>query len=369
MSPRRKSAAVEESQPTRQVDGAKRAVLDKAVGDILKRFGEGSIMPLGQAHGMVTESFPTGSLSLDIALGVGGVPRGRITEIYGPESSGKTTICQHIVAEAQKMGGVAAFIDMEHALDPVYAARVGVDIDNLLVSQPDTGEQALEIVETLVRSGGIDVVVVDSVAALVPRSEIEGDMGDATMGVQARLMSQALRKLSGAINQTKTAVIFTNQLRQKIGVMFGNPETTTGGQALKFYASVRMDVRRIQAIKMGDEVIGNRTRVKVVKNKVAPPFRTAEFDIMFNEGISKAGDVLDLATKFEVIQKRGAFFSYGDIRVGQGRENAKEYLRQNPDLMGEIEAVIRQKALSGEIALPLEIGGGEDGGSAEVSEE
>jgi recombination protein RecA len=364
MAPRKAKAPVaEELQQNRNVDGAKRAVLDKAVGDILKRFGEGSIMPLGQAHGMITESFPTGSLSLDIALGVGGIPRGRITEIYGPESSGKTTICQHIVAEAQRMGGTAAFIDMEHALDPVYAARVGVDIDNLLVSQPDTGEQALEITETLVRSGGIDVIVIDSVAALVPRSEIEGDMGDATMGVQARLMSQALRKLSGAINQTKTAVIFTNQLRQKIGIMFGNPETTTGGQALKFYASVRMDVRRIQAIKMGDEVIGNRTRVKVVKNKVAPPFRTAEFDIMFNEGISKAGDVLDLATKFEVIQKRGAFFSYGDIRIGQGRENAKDYLRQNPDLMGEIETVIRQKALSGEIALPLDIGGGEDGGS------
>jgi recombination protein RecA len=266
------------------------------------------------------------------------------------------------------MGGTAAFIDMEHALDPVYAARVGVDIDNLLVSQPDTGEQALEITETLVRSGGIDVIIIDSVAALVPRSEIEGDMGDATMGVQARLMSQALRKLSGAINQTKTAVIFTNQLRQKIGVMFGNPETTTGGQALKFYASVRMDVRRIQAIKVGDEVIGNRTRVKVVKNKVAPPFRTAEFDIMFNEGISKAGDVLDLATKFEVVQKRGAFFSYGDIRIGQGRENAKDYLRQNPDLMAEIESVIRQKALSGEIALPLDIGGGDDGGGASEEE-
>ena len=370
MAPRKAKAPVaEELNQNRDVDGAKRAVLDKAVGDILKRFGEGSIMPLGQAHGMVTESFPTGSLSLDIALGVGGVPRGRITEIYGPESSGKTTICQHIVAEAQRMGGTAAFIDMEHALDPVYAARVGVDIDNLLVSQPDTGEQALEITETLVRSGGIDVIIIDSVAALVPRSEIEGDMGDATMGVQARLMSQALRKLSGAINQTKTAVIFTNQLRQKIGVMFGNPETTTGGQALKFYASVRMDVRRIQAIKVGDEVIGNRTRVKVVKNKVAPPFRTAEFDIMFNEGISKSGDVLDLATKFEVVQKRGAFFSYGDIRIGQGRENAKDYLRQNPDLMAEVDSVIRQKALSGEIALPLDIGGGDDGGGAVAEEE
>jgi recombination protein RecA len=354
---RKSSAAPRDEQPTTNVDSARKAVLDKAVGDILKRYGDGSIMRLGEAHGMVTETIPTGSLSLDIALGVGGIPRGRVIEIYGPESSGKTTLCQHIVAEAQKMGGMAAFIDMEHALDPVYAARLGVDIDNLLVSQPDTGEQALEICETLVRSGAVDVVVVDSVAALVPRSEIEGDMGDATMGVQARLMSQALRKLSGAINQTKTAVIFTNQLRQKIGVMFGNPETTTGGQALKFYASVRIDVRRIQSIKVGEEVIGNRTRVKIVKNKVAPPFRTAEFDIMFNEGISKSGDVLDLATKFEIITKRGAFFSYGDIRIGQGRENAKDYLRSNPDLMAEIEGVIRQKALSGEIALPLDIGG------------
>ncbi len=373
MSPRKSSKAAAEEQieiPSRNIDGAKRAVLDKAVGEILKRYGDGSIVRLGEAQYMQTESYPTGSLSLDIALGVGGVPRGRVTEIYGPESSGKTTICQHIIAEVQKMGGVAAFVDMEHALDPVYAARVGVDIDNLLVSQPDTGEQALEITETLVRSGGVDIVVIDSVAALVPRSEIEGDMGDATMGVQARLMSQALRKLSGAINQTKTTVIFTNQLRQKIGVMFGNPETTTGGNALKFYASVRLDVRRIQAIKVGDEVIGNRTRVKVVKNKVAPPFRTAEFDIMFNEGISKSGDVLDLATKFEVVQKRGAFFSYGDIRLGQGRENAKDYLRQNPDLMNEIDVVIRQKALSGEIALPLEIGGGEsDGGVTALEEE
>jgi recombination protein RecA len=376
MSPRKsnkesKAAAMEERQANRDVDGAKRAVLDKAVGDILKRYGDGSIVRLGEAQHMQTESYPTGSLSLDIALGVGGIPRGRVTEIYGPESSGKTTICQHVIAEVQKIGGVAAFIDMEHALDPVYAARVGVDIDNLLVSQPDTGEQALEITETLVRSGGVDIIVIDSVAALVPRNEIEGDMGDASMGMQARLMSQALRKLSGAINQTKTTVIFTNQLRQKIGVMFGNPETTTGGQALKFYASVRLDVRRIQAIKVGDEVIGNRTRVKVVKNKVAPPFRTAEFDIMFNEGISKSGDVLDLATKFEVVQKRGAFFSYGDIRIGQGRENSKEFLRQNMDLMNEIDAVIRQKALSGEIALPLEIGGGgggDDGGGASDEE-
>jgi len=362
----RKSRSTEQPAESHNsnMDSAKRAMLDKAVGDIIKNFGEGSIMPLGKAQAMVTEVFPTGSLSLDIALGVGGVPRGRIMEIYGPESSGKTTLCQHIVAEAQKMGGTAAFIDMEHALDPVYAARVGVDIDNLLVSQPDTGEQALEIVETLVRSGAVDVVIIDSVAALVPRSEIEGDMGDATMGVQARLMSQALRKLSGAINQTKTAVIFTNQLRQKIGVMFGNPETTTGGQALKFYASIRLDVRRIQSIIVRKETIGNRTRAKAAFYKVAPMFRVAEFDIMFNEGISKAGDVLDLATKFEVVTKRGAFFSYGDVRLGQGRENAKDFLRTNPDLMGEIEAVIRQKSMTGEIALPLEIGGG-DGGSAE----
>ena len=350
------------------MDEGKKAVLDKAVGDILKRYGDGSIMRLGEAHTMATETIPTGSLSLDISLGVGGVPRGRITEIYGPESSGKTTLCQHIVAESQKMGGTAAYIDMEHALDPTYAAKCGVDIDNLLVSQPDTGEQALEIVETLVRSGGVDIVVVDSVAALVPRSEIEGDMGDATMGVQARLMSQALRKLSGAINQTKTTVIFTNQLRQKIGVMFGNPETTTGGNALKFYASVRLDVRRIQSIKVGDEVIGNRTRVRVVKNKVAPPFRTAEFDIMFNEGISKVGDLLDLATQLEIVQKRGAFFSYGDVRIGQGRENSKDYLRQNGDLAGEIENVIRAKALGGELVLPIDMGGEESSGGGNEEE-
>jgi len=341
---------------TESMDDGRRAVLDKAVGDILKRYGDGSIMRLGEATAMTTEVIPTGSLSLDIALGVGGVPRGRITEIYGPESSGKTTICQHIVAEAQKLGGVAAFIDMEHALDPVYAARVGVDVDNLLVSQPDTGEQALEITETLVRSGAVDVVVIDSVAALVPRSEIEGDMGDPTMGVHARLMSQALRKLSGAINQTKTSVIFTNQLRQKIGVMFGNPETTTGGQALKFYASVRIDVRRIQSIKVGAEVIGNRTKAKIVKNKVAAPFRIAEFDIMYNEGISKVGDLLDLATQFEIVDKRGAFYSYGDVRLGQGRENSKEFLRENQDLALEIENFIRQKALGGELHMPLDMG-------------
>jgi recombination protein RecA len=349
----------------RQDSDAKKAVLDKAVGDIIKRYGDGSIMRLGEAHSMVVDAIPTGSLSLDLALGVGGIPRGRITEIYGPESSGKTTLCQHIVAEAQKLGGTAAYIDMEHALDPTYAAKCGVDINNLLVSQPDTGEQALEITETLVRSGAVDIVVVDSVAALVPRSELEGDMGDATMGVQARLMSQALRKLSGAINQTKTSVVFTNQLRQKIGVMFGNPETTTGGQALKFYASVRLDVRRIQAIKMGEEVIGNRTRVRVVKNKVSAPFRTAEFDIMFNEGISKVGDMLDLATKLEVVTKRGAFFSFGDIRIGQGRENSKEFLRQNNDLANEIESIIRKKALGGEIVLPIDISGDDSSGGDE----
>jgi len=337
-----------------KVDEARQAVLDKALGDIVKRYGEGSIMKLGDAHSMATEVIPTGSLSLDIALGVGGVPRGRITEIYGPESSGKTTICQHIVAEAQAMGGTAAFIDMEHALDPTYAAKCGVDIDNLLVSQPDTGEQALEIAETLIRSGAVDIVVIDSVAALIPRSEIEGDMGDPTMGVQARLMSQALRKLSGAINQTKTTVIFTNQLRQKIGVMFGNPETTTGGQALKFYASVRLDVRRIQSIKVGAEIIGNRTRVRVVKNKVAAPFQAAEFDIMYNEGISKVGDLLDLATEAEIITKRGSFYSYGETRIGQGRENSKEFLRQNPEMALEIEAIVRQQLLGEEVVVLLD---------------
>ena len=355
-------AKKQDVQPVvKQEDSAKKAVLDKAVSDIIKRYGDGSIMRLGEAHSMVVDAIPTGALSVDLALGVGGIPRGRITEIYGPESSGKTTLCQHIVAEAQRMGGTAAFIDMEHALDPSYAAKCGVDIGNLLVSQPDTGEQALEITETLVRSGAVDLVIVDSVAALVPRSELEGDMGDATMGVQARLMSQALRKLSGAINQTKTSVVFTNQLRSKIGVMFGNPETTTGGNALKFYASVRLDVRRVQSIKMGEEVIGNRTRVRVVKNKVAPPFRTAEFDIMFNEGISKEGDLLNLATKLEIVAKRGAFFSYGDIRIGQGRENSKEFLRQNPDLAAEIDGVIRQRAMGGDIMLPIEASG-EDGG-------
>ncbi len=346
------------SDLSESMDSSRQIALEKALGDITKRYGDGTIMRLGEAHHMAVEAIPTGSLSLDIALGVGGIPRGRITEIFGPESSGKTTIAQHIVAEAQRLGGTCAFIDMEHALDPSYASRCGVDIESLLISQPDTGEQALEIAETLVRSGAVDVVVIDSVAALVPRAEIEGDMGDSPMGMQARLMSQALRKLSGAIKQTNTAVIFTNQLRQKIGVMFGNPETTTGGMALKFYASVRLDVRRIQSIKLGSEIIGNRTRVRVVKNKVAPPFRTAEFDIMYNEGISKAGDILDLATELNLIEKRGSFYSYGDLRLGQGRENAKDFLRQNPDLMNEIDLSIRQQALSG--ALPLPISGSDD---------
>jgi recombination protein RecA len=356
-----------DSASSNSMDEGRRAMLDKAVGDIVKRYGDGSIMRLGDAHKMVIDAIPTGSLSLDLALGVGGIPRGRITEIYGPESSGKTTICQHIVAEVQKLGGTAAYVDMEHALDPIYAAKCGVDVDNLLVSQPDTGEQALEITETLVRSGAVDLVVIDSVAALVPRSEIEGDMGDAQMGAMARLMSQALRKLSGAINQTKTSVIFTNQLRMKIGVMFGNPETTTGGNALKFYASVRLDVRRIQSIKLGAEIVGNRTRVRVVKNKVAPPFRTAEFDIMYNEGISKVGDLIDLATQLGIVDKRGAFFSYGETRLGQGRENSKEFLRQNPAMADEIEAVIRQRATGGGVALPLAMGEevGDDAGDDE----
>jgi len=326
---------------------ARRAVLDKALNDIVKRYGEGSIMRMGEAKHLNVEAIPTGSLSLDIALGVGGIPKARITEIFGPESSGKTTLCLHLVAEIQKMGGMAAYVDMEHALDPIYASHLGVDIENLLISQPDTGEQALEITETLVRSGAIDLVIVDSVAALVPRNEIDGDMGDATMGMQARLMSQALRKLSGAINQTKTAVVFTNQLRQKIGVMFGNPETTTGGMALKFYASVRLDIRRIQSIKVGSEIIGNRVRVRVVKNKVAPPFKVAEFDVMYNEGISTEGDILDLGTQLEIITKRGAFYSYGDIRLGQGRENSKEFLRQNQDLLEELDSAIREHAMNG----------------------
>ncbi len=315
--------------------------LEATLTNLKKRFGEGAIMKLGEAQHLQVESIPTGSLSLDIALGVGGVPKGRVIEIYGPESSGKTTLCQHIIAEAQKLGGIAAFVDVEHALDPAYAEKCGVNINELYVSQPDTGEQALEITEALVRSGAISVVVVDSVAALVPRAEIEGDMGDAHMGLQARLMSQALRKLSGAIKTTNTVVVFTNQIRQKIGVMFGNPETTPGGLALRFYASVRLDIRRVQAIKDGGDVIGNRTRVTVKKNKVAPPFKVAEFDIMYNEGISRYGEILDIAVAHDIITKRGSFYSYGDTRLAQGRENAKAFLAENPDLALEIENTIR----------------------------
>ena len=335
------------------VSSDKEKALETALSQVERQFGKGSIMKLGSQPVIRVPIISTGSLALDKALGVGGLPRGRVVEIFGPESSGKTTISQHIVAEAQRMGGTCAFIDMEHALDPSYASRCGVDVDSLLISQPDMGEQALEITETLVRSGAVDIIVIDSVAALVPRAEIEGDMGDSPMGMQARLMSQALRKLSGAIKQTNTAVVFTNQLRQKIGVMFGNPETTTGGMALKFYSSVRLDARRIQSIKLGSEIIGNRTRVRVVKNKVAPPFRTAEFDIMYNEGISKSGDILDLATELSLIDKRGSYYSYGDIRLGQGRENAKSFLRENPDMMAEIDLAIRQQTLSG--ILPMAI--------------
>jgi len=315
--------------------------IDLAVATIERQFGKGSIMKMGEASRLQIEAIPTGSIALDLALGIGGIPRGRITEIYGPESSGKTTLAQHIIAEAQKSGGMAAYIDAEHAMDPQYAEKCGVNLDDLLISQPDTGEQALEITETLVRSGAIDVVVVDSVAALVPRAEIEGDMGDSHVGLQARLMSQALRKLTGAISRSRTSVIFINQLRMKIGVMFGNPETTTGGNALKFYASVRMDIRRIESIKQGTDAVGNRVRVKVVKNKVAPPFRQAEFDIMYNEGISKSGSVLDVGTDLAIVRKSGAWFYLGEERLGQGRENAKEFLINNPDVLSEIEHRIR----------------------------
>jgi recombination protein RecA len=328
---------------SKSMDGRAKA-LDVAIINLKKRYGDGAIMKLGEAADMRVEAIPTGALSLDLALGVGGIPRGRVTEIYGPESSGKTTICLHVIAEAQRLGGTCAFVDVEHALDPDYAQRIGVQVDDLYVSQPDTGEQALEIAEALVRSGAMDVVVVDSVAALVPRAEIEGEMGDSHMGLQARLMSQALRKLSGAIAQSNTCMIFTNQLRQKIGVMFGNPETTTGGMALKFYASVRLDVRRIESIKHQGHVIGSRTRVSVKKNKVAPPFRQAEFDIMYNEGISRSGDLLDLAVEHELVQKRGAFYSYGDTRIGQGRENAKAFLQESPQLFWEIDGLLRSKA-------------------------
>jgi recombination protein RecA len=318
--------------------------LGLAMDQIEKQFGKGAIMKLGESgvHTKV-ETYPTGSISLDLALG-GGIPRGRIIEIYGPESSGKTTLTLHAIAEVQRKGGTAAFIDAEHALDPTYAKRIGVDIDNLLLSQPDNGEQALEITETLVRSNAVDLIVVDSVAALVPRAEIEGDMGDSLPGLQARLMSQALRKLTGVINKSKATVIFINQIRMKIGVMFGNPETTTGGNALKFYASVRMDIRRISQIKQADSVIGNRTRVKVVKNKIAPPFREAEFDIMYNEGISRAGDVLDMAVNRNIVDKAGAWFAYGDQKIGQGREAAKQYMQNNPEVMEEVAAKVREAA-------------------------
>ena len=320
----------------------KKKALEMAMSQIEKQFGKGSVMKLGDFKAMEVEAIPTGALSLDIALGIGGVPRGRIIEIYGPESSGKTTLALHVVAEAQKMGGEAAFIDAEHALDPVYAKKLGVDIDNLIVSQPDTGEQALEITESLVRSGALDVIVVDSVAALVPKAEIDGDMGDSHMGLQARLMSQALRKLAGALNKSKTVLIFINQLREKIGIMFGNPETTTGGRALKFYASVRMDIRRIENIKQNGEVQGNRVRVKVIKNKVAPPFREAEFDIIYGEGISKSGNILDMAVNLDIIEKSGSWFSYNGQRIGQGRENVKKYLKENPELLEEVESKVRE---------------------------
>ena len=320
----------------------KKKALEAALGQIEKQFGKGAVMKLGENAQMNIDVIPTGALSLDIALGIGGVPRGRIVEVFCPESSGKTTVALHMIAEAQKMGGEAAFIDAEHALDPVYAKHLGVDIDNLIVSQPDTGEQALEIAEALVRSGAIDILVVDSVAALVPKAEIDGDMGDSHVGLQARLMSQALRKLAGVLNKSNTVAIFINQLREKVGVMFGNPEVTPGGRALKFYSSVRLDVRRVEALKINNEVVGNRTRVKVVKNKVAPPFREAEFDIVYGEGISKEGNVLDIGVNLNIVEKAGAWFSYNGTRIGQGRENAKQYLKDNPTVCAEIEAKIRE---------------------------
>jgi recombination protein RecA len=318
--------------------------LEVTLSQITKRYGDGAVMKLGAAPGMDVEVIPTGATGLDIALGVGGIPRGRVAEIFGPEGSGKTTLCQHIIAEAQRDGGIAAFIDVEHVLDPTYAAKCGVDVEELLISQPDTAEQALEITEALVRSGAVDVVVVDSVAALVPRAEIEGEMGDQHVALQARLMSQALRKLTGAIKRSKTAVIFTNQLRMKVGVLFGNPETTPGGRALKFYSSVRLDIRRVQSIKSGTDVIGNRTKVWVKKNKVAPPFKKAEFDIMYDEGISREGDLIDVGVEMGLLDKKGAYFSYGDVRLGQGRENAKAFLRENPQMAQEISDKVRSEA-------------------------
>jgi recombination protein RecA len=326
--------------------------VDAAILAIEKQFGRGSIMRLGSAERQAVDVIPTGSIALDLALGVGGIPRGRITEVFGPESSGKTTLCQHVLAEAQRRGGVVAFIDVEHALDPGYARACGVNVDELLVSQPDTGEDALQITETLIRSGGVDCVVVDSVAALVPKAEIEGEMGDSFVGIQARLMSQALRKLAGVVNRSNTALVFTNQLREKIGVMFGNPEVTPGGRALKFYASVRLDIRRIETIKTGTESVGNRVRVKVVKNKVAPPFRVAEFDIMFGEGVSREGGLLDVGVAMGIVSKTGAWFTFGETRLGQGREAAKEFLKGNADVATEIDKQIRAKI--SDVALPVE---------------
>ncbi len=319
----------------------KMKALEAALGQIEKQFGKGSVMKLGEYQAMNVEAIPTGALSLDIALGIGGIPRGRIIEVYGPESSGKTTLALHMIAEAQKMGGEAAFVDAEHALDPVYAKHIGVDIDNLIVSQPDTGEQALEIAEALIRSGALDIIVIDSVAALVPKAEIDGDMGDSHIGLQARLMSQALRKLAGAINKSKCVIVFINQLREKVGVMFGNPETTAGGRALKYYASVRLDIRKVENIKQDGEVVGNRAKVKVVKNKVAPPFREAEFDIVYGKGISKEGNILDIGVNLDIIEKSGSWFSYNGNRIGQGRENVKKYLLDNPEIAKEIEEKIR----------------------------
>jgi recombination protein RecA len=341
----------------------KEKALSAAISQIDRKFGKGSIMKMGEANSrLAIEVIPTGAIALDIALGVGGLPRGRVIEIFGPESSGKTTLAQHIIAEAQKMGGVCAFIDAEHAFDPVYGARCGMKIEDLLVSQPDTGEQALEICETLVRSNAIDVIVIDSVAALVPRAEIEGDMGDSLPGLQARLMSQALRKLSGAINKSRTVVIFLNQLRMKIGVMFGSPETTTGGQALKFYASVRLDIRRIETLKSGQDPIGSRSRVKVIKNKVAPPFRQAEFDIMANEGISRVGNIIDVGVEMNIIRKSGAWFYLGEDRLGQGRENVKNFLNDNPALADEIERLIKAQAITNATALPIASASDDDDG-------
>jgi recombination protein RecA len=343
----KESADTKEVREGRDGHDAQRSqALEKTLSELTKRFGDGTIVRLGDANHMQVSVIPSGSLAVDIALGVGGIPRGRVTEIYGPESSGKTTLCLHTIAEAQARGGICAFVDMEHALDPGYAERIGVDVNNLYIAQPDTAEQALEITESLVRSGALDVVVLDSVAALVPKAEIEGEMGDSHVGLQARLMSQALRKLTGAIKSSNCAMIFTNQLREKIGVMFGNPETTTGGRALKFYATVRIDIRRIQAIKQGEDVTGNRTRVKITKNKVAAPFRQAEFDIMYNEGISKEGDILDLGVSMNIIDKRGAFFRYNEGILGQGRENAKQFLRENPAVAYEIEMAIRESSES-----------------------